>query len=194
MKSVLQDFKTERNDILPPLPAVLKIVPIGFVATLLGFLGMVGYSLKEEKVIKGQIEERRLAQVNEQNQMVALQALESSLSGEVKQAMEVKDWVASSTEVYPLVMKIARTVSKETTISDLTIGRDEENPAHLKMSLKLNSPRGLEQAEILAQEIQDSLRLRQYNFTTTPAENDNEVLVECGWAPAVAMVGSDAAK
>lgn len=188
MKTILPDFKTERTDVLPPLPAVLKVVPIGFVFSVLGLIGMAAYSFQTKKALALEEQDLRSQQQREQSEIVTLQQQESRLHLEARQAREVQNWVSGSTEIYPLLMKIARTVSPETIISELTLGRLEENPSHLKMNLKLHSPRGSEQTETLTQEISDTLRLRQYSASTTPADTDpSEVVLDCSWAPALAQ-------
>jgi hypothetical protein len=184
MKPILTDFKTERNDILPPLPGALRIIPIGFYVGLLGLVGIAGYSfyetrnLNEETNLKRQQEQGELARIRD------LQVKESGLAKEKKDALEVQSWISSNSEVYPLVRKIAQSVADDTTISELTLTRLEDNASHIKMKTTLYSAHGGDQIESLVQSISDSLSLRNYGPTMLPSEKDqNDITYECNWAP-----------
>lgn len=189
MKSVLPDFKTERADVLPPLPAALKIIPVGFALSLIGLGAMAAYSFKGVKTLKDETAEMRAAQAVEQGRIKALQTQQDQLDLETKQAKEVQNWIAGNGEIYPMLMKIIRTVDKNTRISDLTIGRVEDNPSHIKMTIKLYATQGVQQADPIIQAIAEALPLRPYSPSANPVGKDeNEVLLECNWAPSVALI------
>jgi hypothetical protein len=192
MKTALPDFKTERSNVLPPLPGIMRLVPLGFYAGLALLAAVTAYSFhsvsalqEEERGLMNQMgaEQAKLKNLNEQR---------AALGSQVKQAKEVQNWMAGGSEIYPLVIHIARSVDPDTHISNLTLSRVEDSPSHLKMMLKYNSPRGVEQAESITNAISEKLQLRQYSATTTPeADDDKEVVLECNWAPGVVAMASD---
>ncbi len=192
MKNALPDFKTERTDVLAPLPAPLRIVPLGFYLSVLGLAGIAAYSFHGTKKLKDEAGEFRGQIAQEQAGLKALIEAETKLNQNAKNARDVQNWVAGSTEVYPLVLRIARSVDTDTTIAELNLSRLDDNPAHLRMDLRYNSARGNEPGEELVQTISDALNLRPYGVQYYPSDADlNDVRMECNWAPATVASNTD---
>lgn len=161
--AVVHDLKTERPDVAPPLPTVLRLVPILFytvtagVAVLLAFFALqlriadsnLAYWQEESNRTRAQLEETK-----EQRQTV---------EGSAKRAAEVLSWVEGSRPLQPLVVTIARSIGSASSIEELSLDRDAQSPAQIKMALKLNSD-GTRQLNLTLE------RIAQLNYRTYSAQ------------------------
>lgn len=136
--SIIDDFKTDRKDISPPLPAYLRLVPIGLylsilMAVILNCLFVLQYSraLRDKE-----IEVSRNADM--QKELTQLKTDRAALEKEAKRATDVIDWVESARPLQPLIVDIARTIEADATIVDLRIDRNAESSGQLKLALRLN--------------------------------------------------------
>lgn len=143
---IIDDLKTERPDITPPLPAYMRLVPILFYACVLGGIVLSGLffvvlrnAAEAEKQWKALSAERtqKLAQV---------QADRASLEREARRASDIVAWVESARAMQPLAVGIIRSIEPNSSIASLGLSRDPATATQIKLTLKLNtqSPRQLD--------------------------------------------------
>lgn len=135
----IDDFKTERKDIMPPLPVILRLVPILFylsigVTILLSSLYLLQYRLAEKKRDDHRAMTRQIdARASE------TAAQRTALEAEIKKATDIERWVASSQPVQPLLVEIARSMGPKSSIVDLRLERDASNPAQLRLAMRIGT-------------------------------------------------------
>lgn len=133
----IDDFKSDRKDITPPLPVVLRLVPLLFycsiaVAIILSSIFFIQFRLAVQKrdAHKAQTASIAAQTQDARNQRTALEA-------QIKKASDIQNWVASSRPIQPLLVEIIRSMGPRASIVDLRVDREIENPAQIKLGLKL---------------------------------------------------------
>lgn len=135
----VDDFKTDRKGISPPLPIYLRLLPIVFYLTifasiLLNGLFVVRYSQaiqeREEASKRDQAVQAELAATSKQR---------SELEGQAKKASDIGSWVEGSRPLQPLVVEIARSIEPGASIEELRLDRDANNPEQIRLSMHLGS-------------------------------------------------------
>lgn len=135
----IDDFKTERKDLLPALPVIYRLVPILFYLSL-AFLAVVGSTaMWHARVALQRYQNVVLATSALQGKIDATKAARSELEKAIREATDLENWVLGSMPLQPLVVEIVRSMDEGTTIVDLGIERDPETPSQLRLSLTLNS-------------------------------------------------------
>jgi len=136
---ILDDLKTERPDITPPLPVVLRLIPLLFYLSLLGCILLVGlfaFRLKEVAVSRDQFLAAEEASKNDLNQTRSqVQALE----GRAKRASDLLDWTESARPIQPVLVDLGRTLSEDAALTELRLTRNQENPNQLRISVRMNT-------------------------------------------------------
>jgi hypothetical protein len=166
----IDDFKTERKDIAPPLPMIMRLVPILFYLSLL-FLAVVGsvaslnakLSSDQLRAVAGQIESLKSQIQQTKNQR-------SALEGEINKALDLEAWVLASMPLQPLVVAIIRSMGPDSEIVELNIERDAETPSQLRIGLKLNTASD-DQLEETLKKIR-AMNYREFNPTQTRAQGN----------------------
>ncbi len=135
----IDDFKTERKDITPPLPVILRLVPLLLycsiiIAVVLGAIFFLQLQLAIKKREGHRIETENIAIETQktQNERAALEA-------EIKKATDIEAWVAGSRPIQPLLVEIARSMGARSSLIDLRIERDPDAPAQLKLAMKIGT-------------------------------------------------------
>jgi hypothetical protein len=145
-RRIIDDLKTERPDVAPPLPAYMRLVPIFFYAVIVGgiilsglFFVVLRNAAEAEKQWKALSAERaqKLAQV---------QADRASLEREARRASDIVAWVESARAVQPLAVGIIRSIEPNSSLASLGLSRDPAAATQIRLTLKLNtqSPRQLD--------------------------------------------------
>ena len=135
----IDDFKADRKGITPPLPTILRLVPILLycsiaVTVLLVSLFLVQYRMATQKRDGHLLQAKTLL-----GQKDASRNDRSALEIRIKKATDVKSWVAGSRQLQPLIMEITRSMAPKSTIMDLRLERDAASPAQLKLALRLGT-------------------------------------------------------
>lgn len=160
-KRVCHDLKTERTDVLPPLPAVARILPVGFYLGILGALALSGFfywqlqqaeSAKAEWLAKEQTEKADQANITQK-----MKAIED----ETRKAEEVREWVNGAKGIQLLVAQIARSMDEGSTISELMLTRETSDPSKIRTALRLNDG-GAEQLQKTIELIEKKNGYRPY--------------------------------
>lgn len=133
----IDDFKSDRKDISPPLPMVLRLVPILFycsiaVTVILSSIFFIQFRLAIQKRDSHKAQAGSLnAQTQEsRNQRAALEA-------QIKKATDIQSWVESSRPLQPLAVEITRSMSPKSSIMDLLLSRSPEDPSQIRLAIKI---------------------------------------------------------
>ena len=136
-KPQIDDFKTDRKDIMHPLPVILRLVPLLFYCSI-GVTLILGAIF----FIQSRIAEANKNAHIEQTASLTSQTEETlkertALEAKIKKANDVQAWVSSSRPIQPLLVDIARSIGPKSSILDLRLERVPESPAQIKLALRL---------------------------------------------------------
>jgi hypothetical protein len=133
----IDDFKTDRKDIAPPLPTILRLVPLLFYCSigLTIALSLVFFSQLRAASAKRDSSTAQEASLKVQTQETINQR--TALEAQIKKANAVESWITSARPLQPLVVDIARSMGPKSSILDLRLDRIPELPSQLRLSLKL---------------------------------------------------------
>lgn len=179
--SVTLDLKTERTNVGQPLPPALRILPVAFFLSILGAIGISAYSFWQigiaEKKTALAIENKS----TEEAEKKKLEAEEVEINKEVKNAEEVRDWLAGTNQLQPLVTTIARSMTPESTISQITLARREEMSAHIAMALEVNSASGQQQLDMVRTSVAGALGYNSYADNVQTKDKTHGITFDCIW-------------
>lgn len=135
----IDDFKSDRKDITPPLPVVLRLVPILFycsiaIAVILSSLFFLQFRLA---IKKRDDHKAQVASLNAQTQEAKGQR--SALEAQIKKATDVQSWVESARPIQPLVVEITRSMTGRSSIADLRLDRAADDPSQIKLTMKIGT-------------------------------------------------------
>lgn len=135
----IDDFKTDRKGIAPPLPVVLRLVPVMLycsiaVTIILSLVYLIQY---RQSVKKRDAHNATVVSLNAQTQEARNQR--TALEAQIKIATDIESWVAGSRPLQPLIVEIANSMGTRSTIVDLRLDRDANAPAQLKLAIKLGT-------------------------------------------------------
>jgi hypothetical protein len=135
----IDDFKTERKDLLPPLPMIFRLVPLLFYLSIVFFAVVGSVGVWHSRVAQ----DKRLSLVNEtaalQNEIEQTKAARGALDEKTLEAMDLENWVLGSMPMQPLVVEIVRSIGENSSIANLSLERDTETPSQLKLALTLRT-------------------------------------------------------
>lgn len=135
----IDDFKTERKDLMPPLPTSLRILPILFYGAVL-FLAVVGsLAMWHSRVATKRHEEIVQQEAALKTKIEQVKATRAALEVKIREAADLENWVLASMPLQPLVIGIIRSIMPGTSIVELNLERDPETPSQLKLALTLNA-------------------------------------------------------
>jgi hypothetical protein len=128
----IDDFKSDRKGVVPPLP-------IYFYGTIVASILLNGLFF----VRQNQAGKNREAALGRDRQIQAsLQSAKEKRKGlenEAKKATDIVNWLEASRPLQPLVVEIARSMEPDSSIVELRLERDAENPAQIRLSMRLSS-------------------------------------------------------
>ena len=129
------DIKTERQDITRPLPRLLILVPVMFCISCVAAIALnllFFFKIKESEAAKvewqGKIEEETLRKSETEKQI-------GLIKDEDRRAKDMYDWVEGSRQVQPLAVGVARSMGVKSSIEELSLVRDMENPHQIRIGL-----------------------------------------------------------
>jgi len=178
-ESKIDDFKTERKGIAPPLPMIMRLVPLLFYLSLLffavvGSLASLHAKLSSDQrntvtsrieVLKGEIEQTK--------------QLRAALEDEITQAADLESWVLASMPLQPLVAAVNRSMKAQSEIVEFSLERDSDTPSQLRINLKLNT--------VSDQQLEDTLKVirdmdyREFNPTQTRSQGNLDYRASLLW-------------
>lgn len=175
----IDDFKTERKDLLPALPVIYRLVPILFYLSL-AFLVVVGSTaLWHASAASSRYQNLLLETTGLQKKIDETKASRSALEKEIREATDLENWVLASMPLQPLAVEIARSMEDETKMVDLSIERDPETPSQLRLALTLNNADDRQIEETL-KKIR-KLNYREFSPTQSTAQGNLEYRASLLW-------------
>jgi hypothetical protein len=136
---IVDDLKTDRKDITPPLQAVLRLVPVFFYAAIVGclLLGTIFFAqlrLAEDRL---RAHEARLAEL--EGEVTKAKEDRASLEAKILRAQDVEMWAKASKPIQPLAVTIARSIGAGSTIEDLKLDRVDALDPKIRLSLRIGT-------------------------------------------------------
>jgi len=175
----IDDFKTDRKDIAPPLPPYLQLVPIAFYLSILGtvifnalFLALYSQAgqakqnyLRQDKQLLADLDSTKKDRQN--------------LELEAKKATDMATWVDASRPLQPLVVEIARSMGEDANLMELRLDRAAENASQIKLSLRLQTDNA-KQLDQTLQTIADN-RFRSFSPQQSMVKGEVEYKATLFW-------------
>lgn len=161
----IDDFKSDRKDIAPPLPVVLRLVPLLFycsiaVAVILSSIFAIQFQFA---VQKRDTHKTMTASLGAQTQDTRSQR--AALEAQIKKATDIQNWVASSRSLQPLILAVTRSMGPRSSIVDLRLDRNPDNPSQIKMTLSMGTD-STKQLDLTVEKIA-ALNYRAFSPTQT---------------------------
>ena len=177
--TAIDDFKTDRKDIAPPLPMIMRLVPLLFYLALL-FLAVVGslasmhakFASDHRNSLLGRIEELK-------KEIEGIKTEKTALENEIQEATDLESWVLASIPLQPLVVSIIRSMGPQSEIVDFTLERDAETPSQLRIGLKLNTISDKQIDQTLG--VIRGLNYREFNPTQTRVHGNLDYKASLLW-------------
>lgn len=135
----IDDFKTDRKGISPPLPIYLRVVPILFYLTIVASLVLNGLFLIRYGQAKQDKEAAIVANRKVQDDLRAAKQMRKDLESEAKKASDIASWVEASRPLQPLVVEIARSIEPDASLVDLKLTRDANSPSQIQLAMRLGA-------------------------------------------------------
>lgn len=175
----IDDFKTDRKDIAPPLPLVMRLVPILFYLSLV-FLAVVGTVASLHAKFASDRRTAVLARIETlKSQIEQTKGQRAAVESEISEALDLEAWVLASMPLQPLIVAVIRSMGPDSEIVDLTLERDAETPSQLRIGLKLNTASD-KQLEQTLQVIRD-MHYREFNPTQTRVQGNLDYKASLLW-------------
>lgn len=142
----VEDFKTERPDVAPPLPPILRLVPLLFYVGVAGGLIISTHFYLQLRSAQEALETATQQDSASKAELVNVQTERASVEKQMRRANEVVAWVEGSHQLQPLVVSIIQSVEAPSTLASLSLERHPDTPTQVKLSFGLNtlSPRQLD--------------------------------------------------
>lgn len=135
-REIVHDLKTERADVLPPLPMAMRLVPISFYLIALATIGFATLTALQIAQAVGQLESAKARTLEATRQLETTTAARTDLDAQAKRASDFLQWVEGSVQVQPLVVAIARSISERSAITELALARDGESNRQIQLLLR----------------------------------------------------------
>ena len=159
------DLKTDRPDIGQPLPRILALLPIAFVLTVIGAIALNALFFFQMRHSEQANEEWKLKVAEESAKQKEIVAKIEEIKDEERRANDVRDWVEGSRQIQPLAVSIARSMDVKSSIAELSLLRESENPNQIKLGFKFDNG-GQKQLDATLEAV-NSLGYRSYSANQT---------------------------
>ena len=133
----IDDFKNDRKDITPPLPLVLRLVPILFycsIAVAVIFCSIFFIQFRVG-IAKRDNHKAQTAVLNAQTQ--ASRNERAALEAQIKKATDIQDWVQGSLPIQPLLVEITRSMGPKASLLEMRVERSTDDPSQIRLDLKI---------------------------------------------------------
>lgn len=141
---VVHDIKTDRADVLPPLPNALRLIPVIFYAIALLSIGLLGYTFFQIRNTTARLQAVQTQTRDTQARIEETRAARAALENRAKLASNVLQWVEGAAAIQPLTVAIGRSISSKAAITELILSRDEKAPRQIQLALKMQSADALQ--------------------------------------------------
>jgi len=175
----IDDLKSDRKDIMPALPMVLRLVPIlfyGAVAFLLVIGALAFWNMRVATQKRDAVKERITSL---QTEIAKTKAERAALETKIREATDLEAWVLASMPLQPLVVGIVRSMDPQSSIVDLKLERDAETPSQLRLGLRLNTNSDQQLEDTL--EVIRRMNYREFSPTQTRVRGDLDYKASLLW-------------
>lgn len=135
----IDDFKTPRKELLPPLPLVYRLIPILFYLSLIFLIVVGSLAMWHARVASVRYQDIVGQTAALDNEIKEIKAARAELEKNYRVSTHLYSWVESSMPLQPLVVAIINSMEPNSRIVELSLERDAVNPAQLKLSLIINT-------------------------------------------------------
>lgn len=171
---IVHDLKTDHADILPPLPNVMRLIPVAFYFVTLAAIALLAATVIQIRTKSVTLETVRAEIVNTNQQIEETRAERSALEGRAKRAADILAWVEGSNAIQPLTVAIGRSVGERAGITELVLSRSEKASQQIQIAMKLQ---GSDAAQI--EPIIDAIRMSDFRpFSAKQSQEGNRVNYE----------------
>lgn len=136
-RRIIDDFKTDRKDILPPLPSVLRLVPLLFYCSIALVVVLASLFWLQLQLAKEKLVQHEQAVADAEAQLQRIKDEKARLEGLILRANNVEKWIAGAQPIQPLAVAIARSVQKGSTLVELKINRKDGSAGQLELAMRL---------------------------------------------------------
>lgn len=193
-RRAIDDFKTDRKGITPPLPVLFRLIPLLFycaigLAVVLNSLYFIQYRMavqsRDEHI-------RQTASVK--GQIAATQSQRVALEAQILKATDIEAWVQGARPLQPLLVAVTRSMNEKSSILDLRFDRDVASPAQIHLSLRIATDSAQQLDDSLAKIAEQKYRTFSPQQTMGRGEVDYKATLVRQEQPRDVTSGTDAAR
>lgn len=180
----IDDLKTERADIAPPLPQIARLIPLLFYVSVFGAILLTGlFTVRLVAASKARDEWIAKEKISKQ-ELLKIQGERKSLEGQAKRASDLQIWTDSARALQPLVVDLARGIESDSSLVEIRIVRDKEDSKQLKFSTRI-SANSLTQIDQLVNRLQGA-GYRTYSPEQKATKSEIDYQTTLIWQPMAA--------
>ncbi len=138
MNDLIHDFKTERPSVSAGLPSGYRLIPLCFYLVAVASIALSLSFYLGKKRAEATEAEMRIRTANAKAEEASLLAAQQGLVDEAKRAEVFAKWLEGARPLQPVTVAVGRSMSKDSTIAELSLSRNPEIPAHTFLQLKID--------------------------------------------------------
>jgi hypothetical protein len=173
LKRICHDLKTERPDVGRPLPAILRLLPIGLYLSGAAALGFSSLFLWQFKTAQENRDTRRGEEALSKSEQTRLAAEMDAISREAKRAEDARKWIQGSDPMQELLVTVVRTMRPTSALADLGLIRDKDDPRKIAFTMQVTTG-GPAQLDETVGQLASALNYRPY-FAQQKQEKGGEI-------------------
>lgn len=173
---ICHDLKSDRVDIAQPLPSYLLFLPILFYSAIAGAVGLSLYFFLELKNAEAARDEWTTKKMSQQGLKAKADQEYKAVASESRRADDVVEWVEGADAIQPLILAVTRSMEAKSTITNLQLTRDRQNPDQLRFVLKFQGG-GMLQLDRTKEAI-NGLGYRMYSAVHTRGQGKNSRAID----------------
>ncbi len=135
----IDDFKIDRKGITPPLPVILRLVPLLFYCSIAVAISLCSLFFLQFRLAIKKRDDYKLQTVALNSQKQEIRNQRAALEARIKKATDIQSWVESSRPIQPLVLGITRSMAPKTSIIDLRLDRVDTDPSQIKLFITIGT-------------------------------------------------------
>lgn len=172
-KRICHDLKTERPDVGRPLPAILRLLPIGLYLSGAAALVFSSLFLWQFKAAQESRDTRRSEEALSKSEQTRLAAEMDAISREAKRAEDARKWIQGSDPMQELLVTVVRSMRPTSSLADLGLIRDKDDPRKIAFTMQVSTG-GPAQLDETVGQLASALNYRPY-FAQQKQEKGGEI-------------------